>query len=180
MCLFPGVFPLLEGRPVLHGRERDGQGHDNRSHQLQPLYRHNFCIQYNRVDKTIDNRTNHSRQRAFTTLLRPSTVSPMIRQARPMTTIPGAAVDVGSILILAHHGAGESRQRIGHAQAYGDGKGRIYRRSTHHIDITPVARMERPSRVPRNSTSSTPARITTVPASSTSTTVRRCRSAGTG
>ena len=34
--------------------------------------------------------------------------------------------------------------------------------------LSPVARMERPSRVPRNSTSNTPARITTAPASSAS------------
>lgn len=83
-----GHFALLECRPLLDARRGDGQRHNDGRQELQALDGHDLRVEYDGVDEAINDRAENRGDDALLTLLRPSSVSPMMRQARPMTTMP--------------------------------------------------------------------------------------------
>ncbi len=78
----------------------------------------------------------------------------------------GADVDADGFLTLGQQAAGQTREGIGHAQAYDGGKGGIDRGGADHVGLSPVARMARPSRVCRNRTKKTITAITAMASTS--------------
>ena len=109
------IFTCLECRPFPDRRKCDCQRYDHSGDQFQPLYRHDFCIQDDSVDKTVNNRTDDGGDDTSCHTAASEDGFTDDQAGKTDHDDTRAAVDVGGILVLTDHCAGECGQRIGDA-----------------------------------------------------------------